>query len=266
MRKAAVEAFRRGRDLDAIHGAGGMMMACVEIDGTSDREEPMTDMSLARLLEAMIDKLVDSTMSDLRHSCDDWRRKYPGEDDEQVARRMIAACKRTTGGTAFATALAAQAPLLIPGVGLPATIGAAGVAGVADFKQTTNLQVALVTRIAALFGHHLDHTNPAHRGLVLGLVFGRELAVATNAAGNVARRAVENFLAQWFQTGLARKLYWDLLEKIGVTVAQRVTQRQIGRIIPFVGPVVAGAMNWAATDWVGENAIGFFKHLPALPC
>ncbi len=114
-------------------------------------------------------------------------------------------------------------PSMIPVLG-PA-IAALGV--VADWRYVAAQQRDLVLEIAALFDVKLDDPTGRVRALFL-----------TSTGAALAGSAVG--------------------EAVGRAAARQVAKRGIARVVPGVGAVVAGALNYASTVAIGRAAIGRF--------
>jgi len=206
-----------------------------------------------------IDKILEINMKELSQSAEQIRLKYPQLTDEQIVFKLIQKAKFTTGIIGGGTTFVAQLPAIAGPGGALVVAGANIGAAFYDFKKSTNVQCALVVKIASLYGYKLDENNPNHKSIVLEAIFGKELQTIARLSGKFLEEAIKKIIDKIFTESIAKQMYYDLLEKFGIVVAKRVTARNIRFFIPLIGPCVVGGINWYATKTVGENAHLFFS-------
>jgi hypothetical protein len=143
----------------------------------------------------------------------------PGEDTVALAWRRTRERARRTAAIGAVTTIPSMIPVLGP------AIAALGV--VADWRYVAAQQRDLVLEIAALFDVRLDDPTGRVRALFL-----------TSSGAALAGSAVG--------------------EAVGRAAARQVAKRGLARVVPGVGAVVAGAINYASTVAIARAAIGRF--------
>ncbi|MEZ7892128.1 MAG: hypothetical protein QMC67_10295 [Candidatus Wallbacteria bacterium] len=216
-------------------------------------------MELKEIVKDFIEEMVKRNMSLFHKSSEDIRKIYPHLNNEQISRKLIFKANLSTAAVGVGTTVLSQLPMLAGPTGIVASLGANAATAYYDFQKCTNIQSALVVKIAALYGYQLDEKNELHRCIVLESIFGQELELAAQLAGKFIEKGAKILLKKYFTESIVKQLYRDILEKIGVNVASRVTSRQIAKFIPLIGPLTVGAINWWAAGSVGETAIKIFS-------
>lgn len=193
-----------------------------QLTGSSDAlTEGDVERITRRLVEAIDDALEVPDDLALRIAGDVARIRAEGEGADVVAlawKRARERARRTAAIGAVTTI-----PSMIPVLG-PA-IAAMGI--VADWRYVAAQQRDLVLEIAALFDVRLDDPTGRVRALFL-----------TSSGAALAGSAVGEAVAR--------------------VAARQVASRGLSRVVPGVGAVVAGAMNYASTVAIARAAIGRF--------
>lgn len=144
-------------------------------------------------------------------------------DPEEDAVALAWARTRERARRTAAIGAVTTIPSMIPVLGT--AIAALGV--VADWRYVAAQQRDLVLEIAALFDVRLDDPTGRVRALFL-----------TSTGAALAGSAVG--------------------EAVGRAAARQVARRGLARVVPGVGAVVAGALNYASTVAIGRAALGRF--------
>ena len=194
-----------------------------QLAGASDRlSEADVDGVARRLADAIDDALEVPDDLPLRIAGDVARLRAeadPGEDLVALAWKRTRERARRTAAIGAVTTIPSMIPILGP------AIAAFGV--VADWRYVAAQQRDLVLEIAALFDVRLDDPTGRVRALFL-----------TSSGAALAGSAVG--------------------EAVGRAAARQVAKRGIARLVPGVGAVVAGAINYASTVAIARAAIGRF--------
>ncbi|HUG02723.1 MAG TPA: hypothetical protein VML95_12720 [Longimicrobiales bacterium] len=194
-----------------------------QLAGASDElGEADADRVARRLADAIDDALEVPDDLPLRIAGDVARLRAeagPGGDPVAIAWARARERARKTAAIGAVTTIPSMIPVLGP------AIAALGV--VADWRYVAAQQRDLVLEIAALFDVRLDDPTGRVRALFL-----------TSTGAALAGSAVG--------------------EAVGRAAARRVARRGLARVVPGVGAVVAGALNYASTVAIGRAAIGRF--------
>jgi hypothetical protein len=123
--------------------------------------------------------------------------------------------------------------------GIPGGLAAIGALG-ADLAYLVYQQFRLILGIATIYGH-----EPSSRER-----FSEALQCLAWASGvGVSKQGIATVLESASAEG------GIVAEKIGT----RIARDQIARVIPIVGAVSAGVLNWAAVMATGRNAIRYYE-------
>lgn len=188
----------------------------------SVRWSPRERDRLARRLGEAIDAALDvppDLASRLAEDAARLRARNPDTDPVALAWRRVRERARATAAVGAVT----TAPAMVPGVG--SALAALGL--VADWKYVAEQQRDLVVEVAALLGVPLEDPAREVRALFLastGTSFG---------AARAGEMAVE-------------------------IAARRIAERSAARLVPGLGGVISGALNYLATLALGRAAIGRF--------
>jgi uncharacterized protein (DUF697 family) len=116
-----------------------------------------------------------------------------------------------------------------------------------DLFMIWKIQSQMVADIAAVYGK-TAMLNREH------LVFCLFKHAAGQAVRDLVVRAGQRFLIRRAPLGLLEKV----LERVGLSVAQRLAGRTLVRLLPFIGAVGVGAYAYYDTASVARTAIEFF--------
>ncbi len=135
-------------------------------------------------------------------------------------------------------------PAILPGIGtvIALTLGMA-----LDITLFTSLLANLVVEIAAVYGRDLTGEN-YHREVFWAFL----LATGTGGLGkNLSRTVV---------TQMSKDAFVSLTERMLVSFGIRITIRStLARIIPFLGLLLAGGLNYRVAKMLGEQAITYYE-------
>ena len=160
----------------------------------------------------------------LRKEVDELRLAAPGYTQAQHARTLM---RRTAIRCAAAGAV----------TGLPLGLAAIGTLG-ADLAYLMYQQFRMILGVATIYGH-----EPTARER-----FAEALTCFAYATGiGVGKQGIAVMLGS-VETGM-------IAEKIGA----RLLRERLAKMIPFVGVVSGGALNYVAVNAVGRNAIRYYE-------
>ena len=117
-----------------------------------------------------------------------------------------------------------------------------------ELMAVTKLQMNLIYSIAALHGKKGD-LNPT---LIL-LIFANEAGV------KVGKTVAEKIGAKVIVKALGSRSARAIANKIGIQISARITQKAVGRWVPFVMAPVFGAFSKSMTTRIGEEANRLFS-------
>src|ERR1041385_8415493 len=179
------------------------------------------------LLEEVFRSLFEEIDTEkLRHEVETLKDASPEFELSEHARTLI---RRTAIRCAAAGAV----------TGLPGGLVAIGALG-ADLAYLVYQQFRLILGIATIYGH-----EPSSRER-----FTEALQCLAWASGvGVSKQGIATVLESASAEG------GIVAEKIGT----RIARDQIARVVPIVGAVSAGVLNWAAVMATGRNAIRYYE-------
>ncbi len=139
---------------------------------------------------------------------------------------------------AFAVSTAAALP--------PGPVGWATI--VPELIAITKIQMNLIYKIAKYYGKE----NQINSTIVM-LIFANEagLAVGRQVVRKVGTRVIIN--------ALGSRALRPIAQKIAAKIGARITQKALGRWIPFVLAPIFGAFSKSMTTRIGQEAINFLK-------
>ena len=179
------------------------------------------------MLEEVFRALFEEIDTDrIRREVDELRQTFPDTASAEYAHKLT---RRTAIRCAAAGAV----------TGIPAGLAAIGALG-ADLAYLVYQQFRLILGIATIYGH-----EPSSRER-----FTEALQCLAWASGvGVGKQGIATVLESASAEG------GIVAEKIGT----RVVRERIARVIPIVGAVSAGVLNWAAVQATGRNAIRYYE-------
>lgn len=213
-------------------------------------------------LTEALDSIVEEKIRLFIRSGKETRSRYPNLSSTEVANKIASSAKWHSFGQGAVYSLLTQIPLLIPGPGILIAGGTILASGVSDFIKLFDIQSELVVKIAAVYNYDLDPSFEFHKSMMLDCVFdGKIIEKIAEIADPIGKRVAIQILQRAFQEGIAKKLYFDILEKFGYVVAQRVAKRRLLIGVPVAGAAISGALNSYGTSRVSKNAIELFSTL-----
>jgi len=189
--------------------------------------------------------------------------KYPGEDAEFIADRLIrvAAKNAMLLGSLTGVAISADemAGLLTAGeggVGLPGNI-LLGLAAIgAELVLLVKFQLQMVAGLARLYGVELDAEDPEDLLTVFTFALGGSIA---DQAGRMGMRVGARATRQMVERRMRRELFvpWKMIGKrVGAKLASRSLVKYA---VPMVSVGIGAAWNYATTRAMGRLARRHFR-------
>lgn len=179
------------------------------------------------VLEEVFRALFEEIDTDrIRKEVEELRQTFPDTGSSEYAHKLA---RRTAIRCAAAGAV----------TGIPGGLAAIGALG-ADLAYLVYQQFRLILGIATIYGH-----EPSSRER-----FTEALQCLAWASGvGVSKQGIATMLESASAEG------GIVAEKIG----SRIARDQIARVVPIVGAVSAGVLNWAAVMATGRNAIRYYE-------
>ncbi len=167
------------------------------------------------------------------------RAARPGLSERELCELIIARKALLCGISGAVTALPAVFPLVGTAVTL---IGGAAL----DMLWVGYLMAEMVLEMSAVYGRNLNLPGVSREAIwVMGSAVGADMA---NKAANKA--AVQ---------GMSNQVFVKLVQEILIAMGIRTTQRTVFRIIPFLGAVISGTVNYAICRRVGQIAASYYE-------
>ena len=179
------------------------------------------------VLEEVFRALFEEIDTDrIRKEVEELRQTFPDTASSEYAHKLA---RRTAIRCAAAGAV----------TGIPGGLAAIGALG-ADLAYLVYQQFRLILGVATIYGH-----EPSSRER-----FNEALQCLAWASGvGMSKQGIATMLESASAEG------GIVAEKIG----SRIARDQIARVIPIVGAVTAGVLNWAAVMATGRNAIRYYE-------
>ena len=189
--------------------------------------------------------------------------KYPGEDAEFIAGRLIRVAAKNamllgtiTGAAISADELAGLLTAGEGGVGLPANI-LLGLAAIgAELVLLVRFQLQMVAGLARLYGVELDAEDPEDVLTVFTFALGGSLA---DQAGRLGMRLGARATRRMVERRMKREFFapWKLVgERVG---AKLVSRSLVKYAVPMVSVGIGAAWNYATTRAIGRLARRHFQ-------
>lgn len=150
------------------------------------------------------------------------RKKMPTANNDELIQALIKAKAQRTATVGVVTSLAGVVPIIGTAVSLTAGMAA-------DLSATITSQAELVLEIAEVLDIQMDKSKQ------------REAVFLVMGLGASAQQ-------------MGTRVSKDLLSKLG----QRYTKRWVGKVIPVVGILAAGGINYISTYLIGKRAQTYF--------
>lgn len=172
---------------------------------------------------------------DIKKRIDKMRRKKPQLSNEELSRIILKKKARWCAAAGAVTAL----PGVVPVLGtLVAVVGGTAL----DMTAMGFLLSELILEVAAVHGRNLSLPGSSREAVWV--------LVSSVGAGMASRGITKVTVAQ-----LSGRAFVRLVEQALLTLGIRATQRTILRVIPFIGTVIAGSINYYTCLKVGEYVI-----------
>jgi uncharacterized protein (DUF697 family) len=189
--------------------------------------------------------------------------KYPGEDTEFIADRLIAIAAKNALLLGSVTGAAISADELVGlltagegGVGLPANILLGLAAAGAELVLLVRFQLQMVAGLARIYGVELDPDDPEDVLTIFTFALGGSLA---DRAGRMGMRVGARATRRMVERQMKREMLapWKLLgERVGARLASRSVAKYA---VPMVSVGIGAAWNYAATRGLGRLARKHFQ-------
>lgn len=182
---------------------------------------------------AMINK------EDVRRSVEKLRRQHPDLTNRELCELIIARKSRLCAASGAITAL----PAAVPVVGTLVTL----VGGTAlDMAAVGYFTAEMILEMSAVYGRDLNLPRVSREALWV-----MASAVGADAAGKtIGKSAVQQMNNQFF-TRLVR----EVLVSLGI----RASQRSVLKVIPFLGAIISGSVNYFVCRKIGGIAANYYE-------
>lgn len=192
-----------------------------------------------------------------------FRQKYPGLDQQRVAKRLVQSASNhmgLAGGVAGAAVSAAQISTWVTG-GAAAAALAATLIG--EISYITYHQLTLVYDLSIVLDAELDREDPEDLMTLFWFAFGVNLweEAANGILLKTGPRAAEYLGRKALRAGTRKALQGVAARFGGTQLARKITERALLRlIVPGVNIPVAAGINYAFTKKLGKLAISNLNH------
>ena len=168
------------------------------------------------------------------------RKENPTLDSAELAQILI----RSNSHKCAALGVTVALPALVPGFGTAlAFIG--GV--IVDITVLGYLLSNLILEIAALYNRNLEVKDTLREAVWVFI-----MAIGSDVVGRGLSKTVVAHLSAGSYVSLLRKLFWLL--------GTKVTRKSVfSRIIPLIGAVVAGVVNYMTAGIIGRRALKYYQ-------
>lgn len=167
------------------------------------------------------------------------RKKKPGLSNEEICLILLKRKNRWCAAAGAVTAL----PGIFPVIG---TLVAA-VAGTAiDMAAMSFLLTEMILEMAAVYGRNLNLPGPSREAVWV---------LVSSVGAGVAGRGLTGITV----ARLSGSAFTRLIEQALLALGIRATQRTILRVIPFIGTIIAGAVNYYTCKKVGEFVLKYYS-------
>jgi len=166
------------------------------------------------------------------------RKKHPDLSDRELCELIIAQKSLLCGASGALTSL----PATIPVLGTAFTL----LGGTAiDIAAVGYFMAEMVLEMSAVYGRDLNLPGVSREALwVMGSAVGADLA--NKAAGKAA-------LAQ-----MGNQTFTRMMQEVLVALGIRATQRTVLRVIPLLGAVISGSINYYVCRRIGRVAADYY--------
>ncbi|MCL6559529.1 MAG: EcsC family protein [Firmicutes bacterium] len=173
--------------------------------------------------------------NDIRKRVEKLRRKNPDLTREELCRLIVKKKSRWCAAAGAVTALPGAVPVLGT---LVAIVGGTAL----DMTAMGFFVTEMILEVAAVYNRKLDIQGTSREAVWV--------LMSSVGAGMAGRGLTKVTVAQ-----LSGRAFMRLIEQALLAMGIRATQRTVLRIIPFIGTVIAGAVNYYTCKKVGEFVI-----------
>lgn len=216
-------------------------------DGQGNSVVDLSDTKKVAALEEAFRKVLDWVVSHDAVQVESYiqglRAKYPGLDNQALAKKMLSKASLQAGAAGFVTGLGGV-------LTLPITVPA-------NLLATWRIQAILVIRMAYLFGADRDKEQLMRD--VLLIMAGDAGKEALKTAGVMVgkhwtRKAVDQLI-----TRQVMKQIWKVVPRTVITKAGEKSLLSFARMVPGVGGPVGFGFDWAYAQMIGRRAIAYYR-------
>jgi uncharacterized protein (DUF697 family) len=176
--------------------------------------------------------------NDVQKAAAGLKKKYPGMTSRELCHLIIVRKSRWCAASGAVTAL----PGAFPGLG---TLLAAFGGTALDITALSYFMSEMILEMSAVYGRNLN----------ISAVSREALWVLISAVGSdVAGKGLTRTLVARMGSQAVVKLVQDLLISLGI----RISQRSLLKIIPLLGTVISGAVNYYMCKKIGEVAADYY--------
>lgn len=176
---------------------------------------------------------------DVRRSVEKLRRQHPNLTNRELCELIIARKSRLCAASGAVTAL----PAAVPVVGTLVTL----VGGTAlDMAAVGYFTAEMILEMSAVYGRDLNLPRVSREALWV-----MASAIGADTAGKTIGKSAMQQMNNPFFTRLLR----EVLLSMGI----RVTQRSVLKVIPFLGAIISGSVNYFVCRKIGGIAADYYE-------
>lgn len=168
------------------------------------------------------------------------KKKKPALSNEEIGLILLKKKSRWCAAAGAVTAL----PGIFPVIG---TLVAALAGTALDMAAMSFLLTEMILEMAKVYGRNLNLPGPSKEAVWV---------LASSVGAGVAGRGLTRFTV----ARLSGSAFTRLIEQALLALGIRATQRTILRVIPFIGTIIAGAVNYYTCKKVGEFVLIYYSH------
>lgn len=165
--------------------------------------------------------------------------RHPGLSERELCELIIARKARLCGVSGAVTALPAVFPVVGTAVAL---IGGAAL----DMLAVGYLMAEMVLEMSAVYGRNLNLPGVSREA-----VWVMASAVGADTANKTMNKAAVH--------GMSNPAFVRLVQEIMLAMGVRTTQRTVLRVIPLLGVVISGAVNYVICRRIGKFAADYYE-------
>lgn len=164
--------------------------------------------------------------------------RHPDLSERELCELIIASKARLCGASGAVTALPAAFPVVGTAVTL---IGGAAL----DVVAVGYLMAEMVLEMSAVYGRNLNLPGVSREAVWV---------MASAVGADMANKSVNKAAVH----GMTNQVFVRLVHEIMLAMGIRTTQRTVLRIIPLLGAVISGAVNYVICRRIGKIAADYY--------